>query len=727
MPKPISIYFVLGIFVISLLTVQADIQTWNGGTGDWSAAENWTTAVPVGGDEVVITNRGALVLLTNSTPWLSSLIVSNASLSLSNWDTTLYATNLTILSSGILTCAGPFTNDAMSNRVCLICTNLFIATDGAINVNGKGYAGGSGGYGKGNGPGGTVGYYGACYGGEGISGSIKWNGVLQLFATQVYGSATAPLFPGSGGNGPNQVVAGNRGGSGGGAVCITAVQVVVNGTIAANGSAVIGSSHGSGGSGGGIYITCSTITGTNGVITANASDAPKGQQGGGGGGGRIAVIYESAAQSALSPAPDIRFSAASGTSGGSFGYTPGDIGTLYFPDNYFFSPTNLFTGQWLAPGLTNLALSDLVVSNVWLRLPGLKLTVTNTLTIAGTNHELFKLEFTNAATIDCGQIRLSGASLNLGSYPNDYKIAVNAVTSGSTLNCTGDLVLTNSSRFYVLSGSTNSGSAAGYGARVTVGQSILISSNCWILPAAHPTNGTAPLFSMRTLTVNAGGGFNADRLGYSGGRRPGAGSSGLNTNMAYGPGVTNYSAGSGHGGRGTRAGYGGNISGQTYGESNAPVLPGSGAQAGYGTSYPYNGPYGGGSVQIRATDTVLVQGTITANGGDGGSSCGPAASGGAIYISCRTFIGDSNGILQANGGTGLWGYSTANISGGGGGGGRIAVWRIFEQSPTTISNYVNGGPGNGTNAAYANCLTGGVGTIVWGWIVPPNGSIVSVY
>ncbi len=711
MPKPISIYFVLGIFVISLLTVQADIQTWNGGTGDWSAAENWTTAVPVGGDEVVITNRGALVLLTNSTPWLSSLIVSNASLSLSNWDTTLYATNLTILSSGVLTCAGPFTNTAMSNRVCLICTNLFIATNGAINVNGKGYAGGAGGYAWGHGPGGSRGYWGASYGGAGQNGAGDYS-----LATNTYGNAMAPMYPGSGGNAGN--AADSTGGRGGGAVCITADQVVVNGSITANGGNYSGGAHNGGGSGGGIYITCAKITGTNGSITANAGPTPstKDYQGGGAGGGRIAVIYDPAKQS-VSPVPSLLFSVASSRSGGlNIPYTPGDIGTLYFPDNYFFSPTNLFTGQWLAPEPVSIAVADWMVSNVWTRFSASSITVTNTLTVAGTNYLQFKLEITNACVVNCGDIQVSGASLVLGAreaYRTGTRVeGLSCATSGPALNCANNLILTNGSRFYVYAGLTNAGLAADYGALVAVGGNIALASNCWIYPAAHSTNGNAVLFRMRNLTVPSYAGFNANTFGYAGGLPAGA-------SAAYGPSPPGYSHGAGYGGAGSRGYMASGNPGGVYGFSNAPVDPGSGAQG--GSSASYYGPSGGGSVQIRATDVVAIQGAILANGTIGASAHGGGSSGGGIYITCRTFVGSSDGVLQANGGTG---NASPPNGGGGGGGGRIAVWRIFDRSPSAISNSVSGAVGRGGTSSQN---TSDPGTIVWGWIVPPSGSIVSVY
>ena len=84
----------------------------------------------------------AYVALTNASAFLGSLTLSDASLVMSNWDTLLSATNVTIAGGGVLTCDGPFTNTAMSNRVNLVCDTLFVAAGGAIDVNGKGWAGG---------------------------------------------------------------------------------------------------------------------------------------------------------------------------------------------------------------------------------------------------------------------------------------------------------------------------------------------------------------------------------------------------------------------------------------------------------------------------------------------------------------------------------------------------------------------------------------------------------
>jgi hypothetical protein len=54
--------------------------------------------------------------------------------------------------------------------------------------------------------------------------------------------------------------------------------------------------------------------------------------------------------------------------------------------------------------------------------------------------------------------------------------------------------------------------------------------------------------------------------------------------------------------------------------------------------------------------------------GEGGGS------GGTIYLTCAAFDGSTNGVLQADGGSGRANPNFTGLSGGGGGGGRIAVW-----------------------------------------------------
>ena len=153
--------------------------------------------------------------------------------------------------------------------------------------------------------------------------------------------------------------------------------------------------------------------------------------------------------------------------------------------------------------------------------------------------------------------------------------------------------------------------------------------------------------------LETGGTLFADGRGYTNYAGPGRGGNG------------NGSGGGGHGGWGGRGrlntdGAGGGM----YGLTNAPVSPGSGG--GYNTFGTAGVTPGGGAIRIMATGSVTINGTVTANGRTGGSLNGGGA-GGSIYMSCVSFGGNTNGILQANGGDGKV------TSAGGGGGGRIAV------------------------------------------------------
>jgi len=375
-------------------------------------------------------------------------------------------------------------------------------------------------------------------------------------------------------------------------------------------------------------------------------------------------------------------------------------------------------------------------------MPGLKVTVSNTLAIVGTNFAQHKLELTNSeSVIACGDLRVRGATLSLGApdrpfyYPNDnYWDERHQIVEGPTLTCSGDLVLTNAglagARLLVHAGLAHAGTDPEYGAQVTVGGDILTYSNCWIHPVAHPTNGTVPLFSMNNLKISRYGGFDANAWGFASGRV-----SGQETNIwnrPYGPGIsTNTSvnhasanAGSSYGGMGTRGYYG--YPAPVYGSAEAPILPGSGARSGW-ASGGSAGPWGGGSVQIRADNAVELTGTIRADGGNGAITYGPPASGGAIYIRCLTFAGNTNGMLSANGGDAAPSGATIPFDGGGAGGGRIAVWRMNDLSTGAVAVTVNGGLGGhfttNLTGQWGSFATGDPGTIVWGQL-PVAGTVI---
>ena len=334
--------FAVWLAVGGMTVAFGDSSIWKTTSGDWSTAGNWDGGVPAVNDDVYITNANAEVYLNSSTPYLKSLTIGNetAALVCSNWTTTISATSITVEANGTITCAGPFTTNApaMSNRVDIVCSNLTVEQNGAIDVDGKGYAGGLGagstdGYGPGHGVYNAYGV-GAGDGGRG-GGSVNFYSWNAYPGQQPYGSITQPLAPGSGGGGSAGSGSGlpdpDDGGAGGGAVRITAEgEVTVDGAVTADGVSADGA-----GSGGSIYIECNTFDGTGGELTAKGgSGYPEHYGGGHSGGGRIAVKYDTAAQSVV---PDVAMDVSPGALTGHYGPSPtrGDFGTIWFPDNRF--------------------------------------------------------------------------------------------------------------------------------------------------------------------------------------------------------------------------------------------------------------------------------------------------------------------------------------------------------------------------------------------------------
>jgi hypothetical protein len=173
--------------------------------------------------------------------------------------------------------------------------------------------------------------------------------------------------------------------------------------------------------------------------------------------------------------------------------------------------------------------------------------------------------------------------------------------------------------------------------------------------------------------------------------------------FGQGPGAARDEGGASYGG------LGGGISGHfgpTYGSLSAPSDPGSG---GGGRAPSEQGDAGGGAVWIEASGSVLLNGTISADGEEPGYRGNRGGgSGGSIYIACNTFV-STNGILRAEGSDVGDGAGQTGI---GGGGGRIAV--VFNTTAQHTLNltdrplltvYANGGYGyNGTRSGEPGTL-----------------------
>jgi hypothetical protein len=195
-------------------------------------------------------------------------------------DQVVVADTLSIGPSSVLTHYDATT--LFTSMLDLTAGTLHVESGGSINVDYRGYLGGGSGDNP-SGAGRTVGnvagstvYAGGSYGGLGASP----NGATTYPPNPVYGSPSDPVSLGSGGGSGNC----GKGGDGGGAVLIDAVNVINDGVISANGEGVGCGAPGSG-SGGTINIATTTMSGA-GTITANGGNGEVG-----GGGGRIAIIH----------------------------------------------------------------------------------------------------------------------------------------------------------------------------------------------------------------------------------------------------------------------------------------------------------------------------------------------------------------------------------------------------------------------------------------------------
>ena len=666
-------------------------KSWSG-TGSWTNDAGWTPPGMPGPLDAVTILSGNVTI--HEPTWIASMAVnSGATVTFADWSTAIDATDVTVWSGGTLTHLPCDTNTvpANSNRVYLVCSNFTLSAGASIDVNEKGFLGGNGnGQGPGGGGGGPYPLLGGGggYGGRGGPGGNGTPGVT-------YGSASAPVDPGSGGGGRD---AGPLAATGGGAVRIQASgEVAVNGTITADGG--VGSGGYGAGSGGGVYITCRTFTGGTGLIVANGGPSTDVNYSGSGGGGRIAVITDPAAQQDVAPKPAVQFSAQAGSGAAA---RVGEMGTVYFEDTAIV-PDVLRDGRIIV-NAAGWAPSSVTITNAQVELKsGVQFAVTNDLTVDGNG----VLIVTNPTVFTIGgdAVLTNGGALQFYSGTN---VEAALVVNGNLTLDWGTLL--------VSSAATNG--ATTNGALVDVVGNVTVTSSSWVYSYSHPVNGGSPLFRMRNLTVSGGtgGGFSAGGTGWAGtptdGYGPGFGHGGMYPNNPYGMGN-----GAGYGGIGGLGGYNGQLVGvgTTYGNSNAPVLPGSGGGGYNGAA----GGRGGGLLRIEVVRNLTLNGLIAADGArptGGGNVGGGSGSGGGVYITCWTLRGDGGGVCRANGGDAAAGPN----SGGGGGGGRIAVWSVVDSSGGTITTEARGGT-HDTPACH-----GTAGTIVWGLIDVPRGTLITV-
>jgi hypothetical protein len=228
-------------------------------------------------------DAGTIVVMDDS---LSITYTENVDyvLSLSNDFTQLTLTTNSAIAEGATVLVNYDWVQSFQGFNLTISNNLLVAGGGAINVTGKGYAGGIG---FANGAGAsrgtnypfafTAGSGGAHGGNGGMSSTFARGGVA-------YDSTTTPAILGSGGG------RGTADGGGGGGVASLFVggNLEIDGQFLANGLKGT-NAHSGGGAGGSVLVSAQRISGA-GIISANGGGADS-PDGGGGGGGRIAIYF----------------------------------------------------------------------------------------------------------------------------------------------------------------------------------------------------------------------------------------------------------------------------------------------------------------------------------------------------------------------------------------------------------------------------------------------------
>lgn len=231
------------------------------------------------------------------------------------------------------------------------------------------------------------------------------------------------------------------------------------------------------------------------------------------------------------------------------------------------------------------------------------------------------------------------------------------------------------------------------GGTLRIASSILASSidaqsGSTILAAAPLVAST---INCTTFNLATGAVWSVDGAGHPSSEGPGAGAN-----------STTDGGGAGHGGIGGRGNTGGannGLGGSAYGAFDQPATFGSGGGASSSSGVGTGGAGAGGGIIRLVANSAVLNGTISASGGNGTTPWydSGGGSGGSIWITANTLSG--NGIVRANGGDGARTYSTAGA--GGGSGGRVA---IVANGTSTFAGTIEAAGGRGT-------ISGGAGTV----------------
>ncbi|HWD19456.1 MAG TPA: carboxypeptidase-like regulatory domain-containing protein [Verrucomicrobiae bacterium] len=246
------------------------------------------------------------------------------------------------------------------------------------------------------------------------------------------------------------------------------------------------------------------------------------------------------------------------------------------------------------------------------------------------------------------------------------------IDNGGLVTTNTPLALTNTPDVFITGGANVAGSASWNAGNLT------ISSNSGLFAPAQ----TLFVLTATNLTIQAGAIVSANHAGSPPNSGVGAGHS-----YALSP---SYPCGGGaYGGAGAAGSITNATGGAPYGLQSSPSALGSGG----GHLLPNSiGGSGGGAIKLTAI-SLVVDGSISADGGNGSGTGGGGGAGGSLWITATNILG--RGSFSADGGAG------AGTAGGGGGGGRIAIFA----GATSFHGKIDARGGGGAN-------WGGAGTIL---------------
>ena len=541
----------------------------------------------------------------------------------------------TLTSGAVIT---PVCNTTHGGGIVFRFKNLDVQSGASFNANGVG------GFSKTYAPGYSE--LNASYGGRATS------------SGNTYGEIDRPYLPGS---------SSDRG-VGGGAIRIVATNVVLNGTISANGANDVVNY---GPSGGAVWIQCKTLSGA-GSITADGGYQASGRLSGEllpGGGGRIALDVED-------------------EPGGDFALTVGAAPSVCkYPYASYAGVVNRGGGEPGSIWANHFSIIQAILPRSkggMFYSPGFPAVLTNAVSVIPANAYWYfpladDIVFTNDVKFSKGSV------LGIGAIGSPYKAEANdqpytryigrnqrAFFHGNVTSEVNTCIIVNSRRSSKQAGLSGTSECVFYrdlaqgGSLLAFGQGdagteIKVRGD-WSLA---PTAAVYPICDIYTgvgVRFDVGGAFTTAEGSsiYATGRGYGCTNNSI-VASSIAPGMpTSYNGGGAYGGS-----NGVSTPGLIYGSRFLPVYPGSCGKYG---SYGRNP--GGGSVWIRA-NTVSLAGSIVANGLEGAQKGYGSSSGGGILITSRRrgFSVASTASMAANGGSCK---TTQNVNQNGGGG-RIAL------------------------------------------------------